>query len=438
MEEKLINRAIKIRLYPTLEQQTFLNKSFGCARFFYNFLLNEKLTFYKNEIEPIKENKEVQAEKYKQFKPTTKKQFKEQFEFVKECSDDCLNSTERNLHSAFSSFFKGTTKFPKFHSKKIHRDSYKECHLKVNAFDFHNRKLNISKCTPIIFRRRQKLPKWYSDKCTLKSITVSKNPAGEYWASLLFELTMFYSNQKPISENQSIGLDWSPADFYINSDNKSGKDYGYVPQKQAHHKQLTKLQRKLARKINGSSNRNKARIKLAKLEQHIANSRKWWLENETLRLVRNYSLIGIEDLNLTGIAKFLRNAKNVNDCAYYTFTEKLITKGEETGTAVIKVDRYFPSSQICNCCGYQNHNLKLADRTWTCPNCGTNLVRDLNASINIRNEAIRLASNVPMRHGKLMSVEGVENTLALQALNIGAPVEAERVNCEITHKAVIL
>lgn len=118
--------------------------------------------------------------------------------------------------------------------------------------------------------------------------------------------------------------------------------------------------------------------------------------------------------------------------------KKLITKGEETGTAVVKVDRYFSSSQICNCCGYQNHNLKLADKTWTCPNCGTNLVRDLNASINIRNEAIKLASNVPTRHGELMSVEGVENTLALQALDIRAPVEAERVNCEITHKAAIL
>lgn len=442
MTDKIVNRALKVRLYPTQEQKTFLDKSLGCSRFFYNYLLNEKIEFYKNEIEPIKENVKLKSEKYKSFKATTKKQFKEKFDFAKECSDDCLNSTERNLQSAFNNFFKSLNKtrkgkmgFPKFRSKKQHKDSYTECHVKKNAFDFHNRKINISKCTPIYFKHREKLPKWYNkENCILKSITISKNSCGEYYASLLFELPNFYTNLKPINENQAIGLDWSPNEFYIDSECHSAKDYGYEPQKQKHHKQLAKLQRRLTKKTKGSANYEKARIKVAKLEKHISDSRKWWIENESLRLVKNYSTIGIEDLNLQGIAKFLRNAKNVNDCGYGIFVNRLIQKGEEQGVSVIKINRYFPSSQLCHCCGYQNHNLKLSDREWTCPSCGEYHIRDYNASINLKNEAIRLS--VPMKRGEFRSVESVEDihSLVMQALNIGAFDEAERTTCERVYK----
>ena len=443
MLDKIVNRALKLRLYPNEEQKTFLDKSLGCSRFFYNHLLNERIEFYKNEIEPIKDNEKLKKEKYKFFKPTSKKQFKEKFEWARECSDDCLNSTERNLQSAFNNFFKSLNKtrkgkigFPKFRSKKQHKDSYTECHVKKNAFDFHNRKINISKCTPIYFKHREKLPKWYSENCTLKSITISKNSCGEYWASLLFELLDFNANLKPISENQSIGLDWSPNEFYIDSECHSAKDYGYEPQKQKHHKQLAKLQRRLAKKTKGSVNYEKARIKVAKLEKHISDSRKWWIENESLRLAKNYSTIGIEDLNLQGIAKFLRNAKNINDCGYANFVTRLIQKGEEQGTSVIKVNRYYPSSQLCHCCGYQNHNLKLSDREWTCPNCGEHHIRDYNASINLKNEAIRLS--VPMRRGEFRSVEDVETLANLALASSGASDEAESTTCESVHKAYSL
>ena len=444
MTENIVNRGLKLRLYPTQEQKTFLDKSLGCSRFFYNYLLNERIEFYKNEIEPIKNDEKLKKEKYKLFKPTSKKQFKEKFKFAKECSDDCLDSSKINIQNAFNNFFKSLNKtrkgkqgFPKFRSKKKHKDSYTECHVKKNAFDFHNRKINISKCTSIYFKHREKLPKWYDkETCTLKSITISKNPSGEYYASLLFELPSFYANQKPISENQSIGLDWSPQDFYIDSECHSAKDYGYEPQKQKHHKQLAKLQRRLAKKTKGSKNYEKGRIKVAKLEKHIADSRKWWIENESLRLAKNYSTIGIEDLNLQGIAKFLRNAKNINDCGYANFVTRLQQKGEELGTSVIKVDRYFPSSQLCHGCGYQNHNLKLSDREWICPSCGEHHIRDYNASINLKNEAL----NIRMRRAEFRSVEDVEDvqSLVLQALDIGASDESERTTCERVHKAYSL
>ena len=459
MTHKIVNRALKLRLYPNEEQKTFLDKSLGCSRFFYNYRLNEQIEFYKNEIEPIKDNEKLKKEKYKSFKSTSKKQFKEKFEWAKECSDDCLNSTERNLQSAFNNFFKSLNKsrkgkmgFPKFRCKKQHKDSYTECHVKKNAFDFHNRKINISKCTPIYFKHREKLPKWYSENCELKSITISKNSCGEYWVSLLFELPNFNANSKPIDENQAIGLDWSPSEFYIDSECHSAyKDFGYKKQKQGLYwdsenqkevqtktpKKLTKLQRRLARKTKDSANYEKARIKLAKFEKHIADSRRWWIENESLRLAKNYSTIGIEDLKLQNISKMLRNAKNVTDCGYGNFVNRLIQKGEELGTSVIKVAWNFPSSQLCHICGFKNIKVKnLNIREWTCPNCGAFHIRDHNAGINLKNEAI----NIRMRRAEFRSVEDVEDiqSLVLQALDIGASDESESGVCENPQKAYSL
>lgn len=252
----------------------------------------------------------------------------------------------------------------------------------------------------------------------------------------MFELPSFYANSKPIDENQAIGLDWSPSEFYIDSECHSGKDYGYEPQKQKHYIQLSKLQRRLAKKTKGSKNYEKTRIKVAKLEKHIADSRRWWIENESLRLAKNYSTIGIEDLNLQGIAKFLRNAKNINDCGYGIFVNRLIQKGEEQGCSVIKVDRYYPSSQLCHVCGYQNHNLKLSDRTWICPSCGEHHIRDYNASINLKNEAIKIL----MRREEFKPMESVEDIhlLATQALSIGAFDEVGSGVCKNPRKAYSL
>ena len=130
----------------------------------------------------------------------------------------------------------------------------------------------------------------------------------------------------------------------------------------------------------------------------------------------------------------MRNAKNINDCGYGIFVNRLIQKGEEQGTSVIKVDRYYPSSQLCHCCGYQNHNLKLSDREWTCPNCGEHHIRDVNASINLKNEAL----NIRMRRAEFRSVEDVETLANLALASSGASDEAESTTCESVHKAYSL
>ena len=273
--------------------------------------------------------------------------------------------------------------------------------------------------------KKGKLDFFLRDGANLKSITIRKNPAGEYYAVLLFERE--YCHKQKVyegDESQAIGLDFSPEEFYINSDGSSGKDFGYVAQKQKNLKKLTKLQRRLARKQVGSNNREKARVKVARMEHYIAECRNDWIEKETKRLVSTYQVIGIEDLNLKGMMKFSKNAKNYGDASWRSFVNKLLWKSSlnENNCQVIKADRFFASSQICHCCGFKNpitKNLKV--RSWTCPECGAEHNRDVNAAINLKMNAIK---NVGQGVSEFRSVEGVED-LATLALQIGASEEAE-------------
>ena len=206
--------------------------------------------------------------------------------------------------------------------------------------------------------------------------------------------------------------------MYININFLSRKYFLYVEQKQAHHKQLKKLSKRLARKQKGSNNREKARIKLARLEEHIANSRKDWIEKESLRLVRSYDKVIVEDLNLKGISKFLRNAKNMNDTSWATFVSRLQAKGKDYNCNVIKADRYFPSSKLCSCCGWKYENLTLDVRKWICPKCGTHHIRDVNAAINLKNY-------IPMEGREFKPVESSKvANLAELALQAGSLNEA--------------
>lgn len=224
-------------------------------------------------------------------------------------------------------------------------------------------------------------------------MTISKSCSGNYYVSILFEISPCIYRVE--NRKEVIGLDFSPSEMYISSENQTGKDFRYIAQKQAHSKKLRKLQRRFTRKQMlkqenspikiSSKNREKARIKLARLEEHIANSRKDWIEKETLRLVKSYDKVVVEDLNLIGISKFLRNAKNMNDASWGTFVLRLQAKGKDYNCNVIKANRYFPSSQLCSKCGFQYKGLKLSEREWTCCNCGTHHIRDVNAAINLKN-----------------------------------------------------
>ena len=176
--------------------------------------------------------------------------------------------------------------------------------------------------------------------------------------------------------------------MFVTDNGKIGCDYGYVAFKQKSAKKLHKLQKQMMKKQKSSKNRNKARIKVARLEERIANQRKDFQEKLALDLVKTYVVIGLEDLDLKGIAKFLRNAKNINDSAWSQFVSILEKKAPMFNSVIIKADHWFASSQICSKCGHRHSSLKLSDREWTCPECGSHHVRDINAAINLKNNAL--------------------------------------------------
>ena len=427
------HRALKLRIYPSNEQKVLIEKTFGCCRQIYNNRLFERNQFYENVIKPANSDEHKSLWKTAHF--SSEKEMKQKFPYLAEVSSQALCSATMFAETAYKNFFasvKGTRAGaqvgkPKFKSKKSHDFSYREC-MNI-ALIWNERKIKVPKLGLVKFRhsgnKKGKLDFFLRGEVELKSITIRKNPANEYYAVLLFERE--YCHKQKIyegGENQAIGLDFSPADFYIDSDGSSGKDYGYVAQKQANLKKLTKLQRRLARKQVGSNNREKARIRVAKMEHYIAECRNDWIEKETKRLVSTYQVIGIENLNLRGMMKFSRNAKNYGDASWGNFANKLIWKSSlnENNCQVIKADRFFASSQICHCCGFKNPITKnLSVRSWTCPECGAEHIRDVNAAINLKQNAIK---NIGQGVSEFRSVEDVED-LATLALQIGASVETE-------------
>lgn len=418
-EISIIHKSLKVRLYPSEDQKILLNKTFGCCRLLYNERLREHIDWYNI-------NKDLPKDQKSKFKGKLPKQLREEkYDFLSEVIAEPLINSQRNCEEAFSNFFKsisGKRKgrkvgFPKFKAKKDHKDSFALYMIKKEGLiDFNSRTIFIPKLKDTKFRianssLKSKWMEWFLEAVPL-SMTVSRNACGEYYCSVLFEREQ--DLEQNIRLSNSIGLDFSPSSLYVDSNNNSAPNYR--PYKQLNSKKLTKLQRNLARKKKGSNNREKARIKLARFEKHISDSRKDYIEKETLRLVRTYDVIGIEDLNLQGLMKFSHNAKNYVDTSWYTFTQKLIWKAQFNDCIVVKSDRFYPSSKTCNRCGYINHSLTLKDRTWICPNCGTEIIRDQNAAQNLRDNAINLLvdeikSTLGWEPSEVMSMEDMEVNL---------------------------
>ena len=413
-----VHKALKVRLYPSEEQRVILNKTFGCCRVVYNERIAEHINYsdtYKDSPDKPK------------FKGTLPKELREKkYPWLGEDTiSEALIQSQRNCEQAYSNFFKSLKKqrkgkkvgYPKFKSKKSHKDSFTLCMIREkDLVDFDSRTIFIPKLRDTKFRianssLKSRWIEWFLEATPL-SMTVSKNACGEYYCSILFEKEQ--DLEQNIRLSNSIGLDFSPSSLYVDSSNSSAPNY--KPYKQLNSKKLTKLQRNFARKKKGSNNREKARVKLARFEKHISDSRKDYIEKETLRLVRTYDVIGIEDLNLQGMMKFSHNAKNYVDTSWYTFTQKLIWKSQFNDCIVVKSDRFYPSSKTCNHCGYINQNLTLKDRKWICPNCGTEIIRDENAGKNLRDNAINLLvdeikSTLGWEPSEVMSMEDMEVNL---------------------------
>ena len=436
-----IHKALKVRLYPSEEQKVILNKTFGCCRVVYNERLSEHINYYNT----YKDNPNKPK-----FKGTLPKELREKkYPWLKENTiAEALIQSQRHCEQAYSNFFKSLKKqrkgkkigYPKFKSKKSHKDSFRLTMIRTeNLIDFNSRIIFIPKLKDTKFKianssLNSKWIEWFLGATPL-NITISRNSCGEYYCSILFEREQ--NIEQNIKLSNSIGLDFSPSSLYIDNNNTSAPNY--KPYKQLNSKKLTKLQRRLARKQKGSNNREKARVKLARFEKHISDSRKDYIEKETLRLVRTYDVIGIEDLNLQGMMKFSHNAKNYVDTSWYTFTQKLIWKSQFNNCIVVKSDRFYPSSKTCNHCGYVNQNLTLKDRKWICPNCGAEIIRDENAGKNLRDNAINLITEeinsvLGMERTEVMSMEGTEVNLFNGEI-YGVSFEVENQNSDVLKEA---
>lgn len=387
---KTQNKALKLRLYPTEEQYQYLLKCFGCERFVYNFYLAEKNDFYEKNIRPLVDKRARNAV-WKTFEETPLKELKEKNPFLKEADSQGVANAYMNLRAAYQKFYTGKANLPRFHSRKS-KNSFKNSMMKQSCLNWNEHTIEAPKVGKIAFRNRS-VPKWYRNRKKICSLTFSKTASGNIYVSILFEVDVqAVKKSKTIDENQIIGLDFDCDDMYIDSNGKSAlKDFGFKKQKQLNLKKLSHLQRQKERKRKGSRNREKARIKLAKFEEYISNCRRDWIEKEALRLVRNYKLIGIENLSIKGMMRGSRNAKNYQDIAWGTFVSKLEQKAQDRDCQVIKIDRFYASSQTCSICGYKFKEVQEKHlENWKCPQCGAVHQRDFNAAINIRSEAIRV------------------------------------------------
>ena len=448
-EISIVHKSLKVRLYPTEDQEILFNKTFGCCRFVYNRHKEERDTFYNENIRDKNLTKEEVQELYKTFKPKTQKEFCDEFEWLREIPAITVTDSIRRCEAAYNNFFKshsGKRKgrkvgSPKFKSKKDKNQSFSVYMLSKNCLDWEHRLITIPKFKQVRFRhaedKKGKWIEWYKD-ATPKNITVSKNTCGEYWCSILFEKNQ--DSYQIINTSKTVGLDFSPNCLYINDLGEPAP--GFIKAKQENKKKLTKLQRCLARKQKDSKNREKARIKLARFENHIANIRQDYREKEALRLVRENDIIGIEDLNIQAMEKFSHNAKNYVDTSWYSFITRLEQKAKFHNCLIIKSDRFYPSSKTCNHCGYVKQDLKLSDRTWICPECSTEIQRDQNAAQNLKDNALKILvddmkSALLLEQEEVMSMEGMEVEICNSEI-YGVSFEVESQSSDALRRSLLL
>lgn len=363
-------KAYKYRLYPNREQEVLIQKTFGCCRFVYNHTLAYRKELY--ETKKISINR-IDCNNWKN------KTLKVNYEWLKEVDKFALDNAIINMDSAYQKFFKEHAGYPKFKSKRDNKKSYKTNYTNGNIeVSFEKNKIKLPKLKWI----KAKVHREFVGK--IKSATISQVSSGKYFVSILVE-----TEHIPLEHtNNSIGIDLGIKDLLITS---NGKKFDNLKLTKKYEKKLAKEQRKLFHKEKGSNNYQKQRIKLAKVYEKIKNTRLDYLHKISHKLINENQVIVSEDLAISNMAKNHKLSKSILDCGWYELTRQLSYKSDWNNRQYIKINRFYASSQICNCCGYVNSNTKdLSVRKWTCPQCGAIHDRDINAAKNILNEGLRI------------------------------------------------
>lgn len=375
-------RAIKIRLYPNKTQTEQFNKLLGCYRVVYNQCLARKINSYKEN--KVSENlstlsKFVHHELLKD----------DNFIWLREQNTKVLKQAVRDMLSAYKNFFERHTGYPKFKSK---HDNKQSCRFELGAIskrnDYTTYHLSLANIKNVKFKCNKKYAEYLQKhKQNIKQATLSKLPCGEFYLSILIDGDLTHKGLR--NTDNIVGIDLGIKNFVITSE---GEVFDNLHFKKSQSNKIKRLQRYLSRKQKGSNNRNKARIKLAKLYKKINDKKQYYLHQVFNTLINENQVICMEDLNVKGMLRNHKLAESIQEMNFGEFKRILEYKAKWFNRRIVYADRFYPSSKTCNHCGYINKQLKLSDRQWVCPQCGEVIERDYNASLNILEEGLRILS----------------------------------------------